>query len=206
MDMKKILAAVDKADTKSKTSSQPKEIAVNLPQNAFVHEILEVVSKQKTVAAKVKILQDYRHDSLVAIFIVNFDESVISLLPPGPVPYADIKEMTSVGGTLNDQIQRQAENVYTKTNAYNGTEERVDAGHTSLRREYDKLYNFVKGGNDSLSSIRRETMFINILQGLHPLEAEILCLVKDKKLTDKYKITWDIVKQAYPDITWGGRS
>jgi len=49
-------------------------------------------------------------------------------------------------------------------------------------------------------------MFINLLQGLHPLEAEIICLVKDKKLETKYKITKDIVSQAYPDIIWGGRS
>ena len=50
-------------------------------------------------------------------------------------------------------------------------------------------------------------MFINILQGLHPREAEILCLVKDKQLETKYKsITKEIVSQAYPDIKWGGRS
>ena len=45
-------------------------------------------------------------------------------------------------------------------------------------------------------------MFINILQGLHPLEAEIVCLVKDGKLSDLYKITRDIVAEAYPDIIW----
>ena len=49
-------------------------------------------------------------------------------------------------------------------------------------------------------------MFIQILEGLHPLDAEILCLVKDKKLTDKYKVTLSNVKTAYPDITWGNRS
>jgi len=57
-----------------------------------------------------------------------------------------------------------------------------------------------------LSSIRRESMFINLLEGLHPLEAEVLCLVKDKKLSDKYKITQDVVAEAYPQIRWGGRS
>jgi hypothetical protein len=49
-------------------------------------------------------------------------------------------------------------------------------------------------------------MFINVLQGLHPLEAEIICLVKDKKLETKYKISKENVSQAYPDIIWGGRS
>jgi len=81
-----------------------------------------------------------------------------------------------------------------------------DQGRSSIRKEYTKFYNFVKGGNDGLSSLRRETMFINVLEGLHPLEAEILCLVKDKKLETKYKITKEIVSQAYPDIKWGGRS
>ena len=49
-------------------------------------------------------------------------------------------------------------------------------------------------------------MFIQILEGLHPLDAEILCLVKDKKLYDKYKITKANVAEAYPDIVWGNRS
>ena len=64
----------------------------------------------------------------------------------------------------------------------------------------------MKGGNDGLKSMRRETMFIQILEGLHPLEAELLILVKDKKLSTKYKITKEIVAEAYPDIIWGGRS
>ena len=75
-----------------------------------------------------------------------------------------------------------------------------------MRREYKNLYHFVQGGNTSLSTIRRETMFIQMLEGLHPREAEILCLIKDKKLTTKYKLTYEVVKEAYPDIQWGGRS
>jgi hypothetical protein len=49
-------------------------------------------------------------------------------------------------------------------------------------------------------------MFIQMLEGLHPEEAKILCLVKDKLLQTKYKISYDMVKDAYPDIQWGGRS
>ncbi len=78
--------------------------------------------------------------------------------------------------------------------------------HTYLEVEAKRLYNFVKGGNDGISSLRRETMFIQMLEGLHPEEAKILCLVKDKLLQTKYKISYDIVKDAYPDIQWGGRS
>ena len=89
---------------------------------------------------------------------------------------------------------------YEKNSAPLGTD------HTTLRREWKNLYNFVKGGNSSLSNIRRETMFIQMLEGLHPDEADILCLVKDKRLTSKYdKLNQGIVAQAFPDIKWGDR-
>jgi len=89
---------------------------------------------------------------------------------------------------------------------YKENEVPVGTDHTSLRREWKNLYHFVKGGNDRLSAIRRETMFIQLLEGLHPSEAKIICLVKDKNLESEYKITYDMVVQAYPDIQWGGRS
>jgi len=120
-------------------------------------------------------LKEYDDPSVKAILIWNFDESIQSAIPEGPVPYKE-------------------------------NEVPVGTDHTSLRREYRNLYHFIKGGNDSLSSLRRETMFIQMLEGLHPKEAEIVCLVKDKNLSDKYKISFDVVKEAYPDIQWGNRS
>jgi hypothetical protein len=81
----------------------------------------------------------------------------------------------------------------------------IDQRFSTIRKEYDKFYNFIKGGNDSLNGIRRENIFVNLLEGLHPLEAEILCLVKDKKLESKYKINKEIVSEAFPDIVWGNR-
>ena len=89
---------------------------------------------------------------------------------------------------------------------YKENEVPIGTDHTSLRREWKNLYHFVKGGNDRLSTIRRETMFVQMLEGLHPEEAKIICLVKDKDLESRYKITYDMVQQAYPDIQWGGRS
>jgi len=163
-------------NTKTKTKQTPTvKGQVKLPPNPFLHEILELAAKQRSKDKKVEILKEYETDSLKTIFIWNFDETVISMLPEGQVPF-------------------------------NKNEVPVGTDHTSLRREYKNLYHFVKGGNDTLSGLRRESMFIQMLEGLHPEEAEILCLVKDKKLQTKYKITYDIVKEAYPDIRWGGRS
>ena len=87
---------------------------------------------------------------------------------------------------------------------YKENEVPVGTDHTSLRREWKHLYHFIKGGNDSLSTLRRESMFIQLLEGLHPKEAEIICLIKDKELESVYpKVTLDVVKQAFPDIVWG---
>ena len=174
-----------------------------LPAIPFAFEVLDAASKQRTKAKKIEVLQKYAHDSIMALMIWNFDETAISVLPPGDVPYGNTREDNSVTGTLSDKINDAVGKMSEIGSNSLGSQ---DQGKASIRKEYTKFYNFLKGGNDKLSSLRRETMFINILEGLNPLEAEILILVKDKKLTDKYKITKEIVTAAYPQITWGGRS
>ena len=78
--------------------------------------------------------------------------------------------------------------------------------HTYLAHEWKILYNFVKGGNDTLRPVKREQLFMQLLEGLHPDEAEIICLVKDKNLKKKYKgLTKPIIEEAFPDIEWGNR-
>ena len=172
-----------------------------LPSNPFVYEVLELAAKQRSKAKKIDVLRTYDHISLKSIFIWNFDESVISMLPEGEVPYGDSDDQSIYSGTLSENIAKEAKG------GESATGQDLDGrGKTSLRREYKNLYHFIKGGNDSLSPIRRETMFINMLRGLHPREAEVLILVKDKLLTDRYNITLEVVKEAYPDINWGGRS
>ena len=192
-----------KTTPKTKTVRAKATPIPNLPNNPFVFEVLEAASKQRTKAKKIEVLQKYAHDSIMAVFIWNFDESVISLLPEGEVPYGNTREDNSVTGTLSDKINDAVSMMSESGSTSLGSQ---DQGKASIRKEYTKFYNFLKGGNSGLSNLRRETMFINILEGLHPLEAEILILTKDKKLTDKYKITKEIVSAAYPQIIWGGRS
>ena len=175
----------------------------NLPNNPFTFEVLDAASKQRTKAKKVEVLQKYKHPSLVTIFVWNFDTSIVSLLPEGEVPYGTNKDDQNATGTLSGKINDAVVKMAEMGSNSLGSQ---DQGKASIRAEYTKFYNFCKGGNPSLSSLRRETMFINILEGLHPLEAELLCLVKDKKLEDKYKITKEIVSLAYPEIVWGDRS
>ena len=195
--------------TTTKKTTKPKVVKAKstpipqLPRVPFAYEVLEAASKQRTKARKIEVLQKYAHDSIMAILIWNFDETAISVLPPGDVPYGNTREDNNVTGTLSDKINDAVDKMSEMGSTSLGSQ---DQGQASIRKEYTKFYNFLKCGNDKLSSLRRETMFINILEGLHPLEAEILIFVKDKRLTDKYKITKEIVSAAYPQITWGGRS
>ena len=174
---------------------------VELPVNPFVFEILELASAQRTAAKKVEVLQKYEDNSVKSVLIWNFDDSVISMVPEGEVPYGDPNEQSAFDGSLSENIANETKG------GLSATGQDLDGRNkTSLRKEWNVLYNFVKGGNDSLTKTRREMMFINLLRGLHPKEAELLCLVKDKQLQSKYKLTKAIVSEAYPDIDWGGRS
>ena len=76
----------------------------NLPINPFVFEVLEAASKQRTKAKKIEVLQRYAHDSIMAVLIWNFDESIVSLLPEGDVPYGNTREDNSVTGSLSDKV------------------------------------------------------------------------------------------------------
>ncbi len=192
--------------TKKVTATKPKKVVAqkipDLPKNPFAYEVLDAASKMRSKANKVEVIRRYGDNSLKAVLIWNFDESIVTLLPEGEVPYgSNLEDETNSGslsGKINDSVNKMAE---MGSNSLGSQ----DQGTTTIRKEFTKFYNFLKGGNPGMSSLRRESMFINILQGLHPLEAEILILVKDGRLTDKYKITKEIVSEAFPDITWGGR-
>ena len=190
----------------TRKAATPPQPIVDLPPNPFAFEVLALASKQRSNAKKVEVLRKYEHNSLKALFIWNYDETSISMLPPGEVPYSSLKDEQVSSGSLSTKVNQLVGTMEYNDTVSMGSATDLKRGRTTLRKEWTKLYNFVKGGNDALNSLRRETMFIQILEGLHPLDAEILCLVKDKKLYDKYKITKANVTEAYPDIVWGNRS
>ena len=190
--------------TKAKKVTVKKTVSLDLPRNPFMFEILDLVSKQRTKAKKIEVLRKYAEPSLKSILIWNFDESVISILPPGEVPYTGYDDQNVYKGGVSSRISEEVRSMHAQGNFSLGVSDQQ--GHTTIRREAKHFYRFIKGGDDGLNNLRRESMFINILEGLHPLEAEIVILCKDKKLGEVYKITKEIVAEAYPDIKWGGRS
>ena len=140
----------------------------------LMHEVLQKVSNAKTKKEKIKLLQEMNSNALRMLLIINFDDSVVSMLPPGNVPY-----------TPND--------------APEGTE------HTVLEKEARLLHHFFKGGSN-VSQVKRENMFVQMLEGLNAGEAEALIKAKDKQIGKRWKITKAAVVEAFPSIQWGNRS
>ena len=198
---KKTKTATAKAKPSQKKTT-PKALP-KLPLRPLAFEVLDLVSKQRTKAKKIEVLKTYEDISLKIILIWNFDESVQSVLPPGDVPYSGYDDQNTYSGTLSTKITEEVRRMHDTGSFSLGSSDKQ--GHTTIRREAKNFYHFVRGGNDTMNMIRRETMFINILEGLHPLEAEIVTLCKDKRLGEVYKITKDVVAEAYPDIQWGNR-
>ena len=148
----------------------------NSNSRLLISEILRKVSNAKTKKEKVDLLRKHNSTALRQLLIINFDESIISELPEGDVPY-----------TPNDAP--------------------VGTDHTRLEQEYRGLYRFFKGGDPRIKALKRETLFVQLLEGLSSEEAELLVLCKDGRLNEKYKrITKAVVSEAFPQIEWGGRS
>ncbi len=88
---------------------------------------------------------------------------------------------------------------YTPNDAPAGTE------HTRLTQEYRGLYRFFKGGDASIKGMRREQLFVQLLEGLHADEANLLVSACNNDIQSKYRITKAVVAEAFPQIEWGNR-
>ena len=142
----------------------------------LLSEILRKVSNAKTKKEKVELLRKHNSNALRQLLIINFDESIESVMPEGDVPY-------------------------------NPNDAPIGTDHSRLEQEYRGLYRFFKGGDNRLNTLKRESMFVQLLEGLHQDEAELVVLAKDGKMNDKYKrVTKAMVSEAFPQIEWGGRS
>ena len=134
----------------------------------LMSEIATKINNAKDKPRKLKVLKDNDSVSLRQVLKGAFDPKIEWLLPKG------------------DDIP------FTRNDAPVGTE------HTQLRQEAKRLYLFTKGGDSTLSSNKRETIFIQMLEGLSADEAEFLVTVVNKKVNNKYKgFTGNLVKEAF---------
>lgn len=84
---------------------------------------------------------------------------------------------------------------YTPNDAPVGTE------HSKLIHEWQKFNHFVQGVTNT-TKMKKEVMFIQLLEALHASEAELVCLMKDKQIHKRFKITKAVVQDAFPEITF----
>ncbi len=139
--------------------------------NQMISEVLAFAGGLKTKKEKIEYLQANTSKPLRTILKGAFDPTLQFNLPEGEPPYR----------------KDDAPKGFEPSNLYK----------VSRRFKY-----FNKGGiGDSLDATHREKMFIDCLESLHPDEAELVLLMKDKKLSGKYKgITKTLVKDAFPSI------
>ena len=81
---------------------------------------------------------------------------------------------------------------------YTPNEAPVGTEHTWLKQEVKRMFHFLKGGNPQLSQMKRDNMFIQMLEGLSKEEAQLLVWAKDNELNKHYKgLTANLVKEAF---------
>ena len=138
------------------------------PVSTLMSEIATKVNNAKDKPRKLKVLKDHDSVPLRQILKGAFDPKIEWLLPKG------------------DDIP------FNKNDAPIGTEQ------TILSQEAKRLYLFTKGGDNTLSQNKRETLFIQMLEGLTGEEADFLITVVNKKVNNKYKgFTANLVKEAF---------
>lgn len=137
----------------------------------LISEVLEEAAKLDSQEARRQHLKDNYSVALITILKGGFDDSIEWNLPKGEPPY-------------------------NKDDAPKGYE------LTSLHKEQRKFGKyFMKGGRgDMLTAVKREGLFINMLESLHPSEAELVLAMKEG-LTGRYKgVTLKLVQDTFPDL------
>ena len=73
---------------------------------------------------------------------------------------------------------------------------------TNLIRNTTQFTYFVKRGEgDKIPQFKRESVFVRLLEGIDPKDAEVLCAVKEKRLQAQYsKITKELVQKIWPKL------
>lgn len=134
-----------------------------------IHEVLEQFVKLKTRDEKVKHLQKNKSPALTDLIRCSLDPRIIFQIPVGSPPYTKASP-ESVPNTLLKQ---------------------------------NKMLTFwVKGGDGDrgkVPSYKREKIFLDVLESIHPKDAEVLILAKEKKPLCK-GLTHTLVRKAYPGL------
>lgn len=139
--------------------------------NSNVCDVFEVANKAKTKQERADILKVNDSFALKSVLQLAFHPNVVAALPEGAPPYKRV-----------DPNQNDYHRGY-------------------LHAEARKFGYLVEQPGQNLNRMKRENIFITILESLPGPEADMLIAAKDKKLHKLYKgITADVAKLAFPEI------
>lgn len=137
-------------------------------RNYLISDVLKQTAKLKTKVDKIAYLRKMNSIPLRDILRINFDDDIVSMLPPGAPPYK-------------------------KDNMPDGM------NYSTLQQQYKKFKYFFKGQYTDMNPIKRESMFLEILESIHPDDAQVFIDAKDKSL--KYKgLTKKLVMDSFPNL------
>ena len=148
----------------------------------LITEVLQRVSNAKTKGEKVKILQEYKSPALTKILLCNFAKSIEFVFPTGKTPYQALDRPKGIQHQTLFNEQRMLDKFITKT-----------VGGVTY-------YGCSGGTKPRIQQLKKEQMWIQLLEGLHAEEAEFLDLLKDKQIISRYKITKQNVIDAFPEL------
>ena len=148
----------------------------------LISEVLQRVSNAKNKAEKVELLQKYKTQALTKILLCNFAKNITFCFPDGKTPFTENEVPKGINHQKLVTEQRLLDKFIKKT--MNGM----------------TLYGCSGRPQPSIQQLKKESLWIQLLETLHPEEANLLDLVKDKKLTTRYKITKQNVIDAFPEL------
>jgi len=137
--------------------------------NRQVHEIFELYSKAKNRQEKIKVLKSHENVNALRDVVRGIFDDTIQWNLPGGEP------------------------PYVENNP--------DTSPSTLLKQHMKFKYFVKGlkESESMMKFKREKLFIDILESIHPEDAKILVSMINKKNPVK-GLTKKIVQEAYPNL------
>jgi hypothetical protein len=151
-------------------------------EKTLISEVLQRVSNAKTKDEKVKLLTQYKSPALTKILLCNFAKNIHFLFPDGETPYKELDMPKGIEHQLLFREHRLLDKMIKKE--VNGV----------------TLYGCSGRAQPSIQQLKKEALWIQLLESLHADEAEVLDLIKDKKLTTRYKITKQNVVDAFPEL------
>lgn len=138
-------------------------------------EILKLASEQKTTEQKIEVLRKHGTAELCSLINLAYDPNVKWLLPEGNPPYTP--------------------------NPYPDQENRFQS---EIRRMY--LFVSIPGvGDPNMTQLKREKLFVELLETIHPEDAKLLLAVKSGKVPYK-GLTRALFAKAWPGRVVAGKT